>query len=89
MLDKFTANASLALGDGDRQELADAVMGVERRARPLGSATARAGLAASRGVSDASTLSGEREEIVRLIRDFVDRDVAPNVSRYEHADEFP
>jgi 2-methylcitrate dehydratase PrpD len=30
VLDKFTANASLALGDGDRQELADAVMGIER-----------------------------------------------------------
>jgi 2-methylcitrate dehydratase PrpD len=32
VLDKFAANASLALGDGDRQELADAVMGIEREA---------------------------------------------------------
>jgi alkylation response protein AidB-like acyl-CoA dehydrogenase len=31
----------------------------------------------------------ERQEILRTIREFVDRDVAPNVSRYEHADEFP
>ena len=35
------------------------------------------------------TLSREQEEIVATIRDFVDRDVAPNVSRYDHADEFP
>ena len=28
-------------------------------------------------------------EILRTIRDFVDRDVAPNVARYDHADEFP
>jgi len=34
-------------------------------------------------------LSAEQREILRTIRDFVDRDVAPNVSRYEHADEFP
>jgi len=31
----------------------------------------------------------ERDAILRTIREFVDRDVAPNVSRYEHADEFP
>ena len=31
----------------------------------------------------------ERQEILRTIRDFVDRDVLPNVSRFEHADEFP
>jgi len=31
----------------------------------------------------------ERADILAMIRDFVDRDVAPNVSRYEHADEFP
>jgi alkylation response protein AidB-like acyl-CoA dehydrogenase len=31
----------------------------------------------------------ERQEIVRTIRDFVDKDVLPNVSRFEHADEFP
>jgi alkylation response protein AidB-like acyl-CoA dehydrogenase len=34
-------------------------------------------------------LSTEQQDILRAIRDFVDRDVAPNVSRYEHADEFP
>ena len=31
----------------------------------------------------------ERQDILRTIREFVDRDVAPNVARYEHADEFP
>ena len=31
----------------------------------------------------------ERQEILRTIREFVDRDVLPNVSRFEHADEFP
>src|ERR671938_2064232 len=34
-------------------------------------------------------LSSEQTEILRTIRDFVDRDVLPNVSRYDHADEFP
>lgn len=34
-------------------------------------------------------LSVEQTEILRTIRDFVDRDVLPNVSRYDHADEFP
>jgi alkylation response protein AidB-like acyl-CoA dehydrogenase len=34
-------------------------------------------------------LSTEQQEILRAIRDFVDRDVAPNVARYDHADEFP
>jgi alkylation response protein AidB-like acyl-CoA dehydrogenase len=34
-------------------------------------------------------LSDEQQEILRTIRDFVDRDVLPNVSRYDHADEFP
>jgi butyryl-CoA dehydrogenase len=37
----------------------------------------------------ATVLSHEQQEIVSTIRDFVDRDVAPNVSRYDHADEFP
>jgi alkylation response protein AidB-like acyl-CoA dehydrogenase len=36
-----------------------------------------------------SELTGEQQDILRTIRDFVDRDVAPNVARYEHADEFP
>jgi len=31
----------------------------------------------------------ERQEILRTIRDFVDKDVLPNVSRYDDADEFP
>jgi butyryl-CoA dehydrogenase len=31
----------------------------------------------------------ERKEILRTIRDFVDKDVLPNVSRYDEADEFP
>ena len=31
----------------------------------------------------------ERQEILRTIRDFVDKDVLPNVSRYDEADEFP
>jgi alkylation response protein AidB-like acyl-CoA dehydrogenase len=31
----------------------------------------------------------EQEEILRTIRDFVDRDVLPNASRLDHADEFP
>jgi alkylation response protein AidB-like acyl-CoA dehydrogenase len=39
--------------------------------------------------SISSGLSVEQQDILRAIRDFVDRDVAPNVSRYDHADEFP
>jgi butyryl-CoA dehydrogenase len=31
----------------------------------------------------------ERQEILRTIRDFVDKDVLPNVARYDEADEFP
>jgi butyryl-CoA dehydrogenase len=31
----------------------------------------------------------ERREILRTIRDFVDKDVLPNVARYDEADEFP
>ncbi len=34
-------------------------------------------------------LSNEQTEILSTIRDFVDRDVLPNVARYDHADEFP
>jgi alkylation response protein AidB-like acyl-CoA dehydrogenase len=34
-------------------------------------------------------LSDEQTEILRTIRDFVDREVLPNVARYDHADEFP
>lgn len=37
----------------------------------------------------AGDLTAEQREIVRTIREFVDRDVLPNVSRYDHADEFP
>jgi len=40
-------------------------------------------------VTDTRVSPAERQEILRTIREFVDRDVAPNVSRYEHADEFP
>jgi alkylation response protein AidB-like acyl-CoA dehydrogenase len=34
-------------------------------------------------------LTSEQEEIVAAVREFVDRDVVPNASRLEHADEFP
>jgi butyryl-CoA dehydrogenase len=34
-------------------------------------------------------LTPEQTEIVRMIRDFVDRDVLPNVAKYDKADEFP
>jgi alkylation response protein AidB-like acyl-CoA dehydrogenase len=37
----------------------------------------------------AANLNNEQTEILRTIRDFVDRDVLPNVARYDHADEFP
>jgi alkylation response protein AidB-like acyl-CoA dehydrogenase len=37
----------------------------------------------------ATDLTVEQREIVEAIRDFVDRDVLPNASRYDHADEFP
>jgi butyryl-CoA dehydrogenase len=37
----------------------------------------------------ATDLTEEQREIVGAIRDFVDRDVLPNASRYDHADEFP
>ena len=40
-------------------------------------------------MTDTRVSPAERQEILRTIREFVDRDVAPNVSRYEHADEFP
>ncbi len=36
-----------------------------------------------------ANLSNEQTEILSTIRDFVDRDVLPNVARYDHADEFP
>ena len=34
-------------------------------------------------------LTTEQQEIVTMIREFVDRDVLPNASAYDHADEFP
>jgi butyryl-CoA dehydrogenase len=34
-------------------------------------------------------LTDEQTEILRTIRDFVDRDVLPNVARYDRADEYP
>jgi butyryl-CoA dehydrogenase len=37
----------------------------------------------------ATDLTAEQREIVGAIRDFVDRDVLPNASMYDHADEFP
>ena len=40
-------------------------------------------------MSATAELTVEQTEILRTIRDFVDRDVLPNVSRYDHADEFP
>jgi alkylation response protein AidB-like acyl-CoA dehydrogenase len=36
-----------------------------------------------------ATLSTEQREIVATVRDFVEREVVPNASRYEHADEYP
>jgi butyryl-CoA dehydrogenase len=40
-------------------------------------------------VSVAVVDAGEVSEIVAAVREFVDRDVIPNASRLEHADEFP
>ncbi len=40
-------------------------------------------------MSATAELTVEQSEILRTIRDFVDRDVLPNVARYDHADEFP
>ena len=40
-------------------------------------------------MSATSQLTVEQTEILRTIRDFVDRDVLPTVGRYDHADEFP
>jgi alkylation response protein AidB-like acyl-CoA dehydrogenase len=40
-------------------------------------------------MSARAELTVEQSEILRTIRDFVDRDVLPNVARYDHADEFP
>jgi alkylation response protein AidB-like acyl-CoA dehydrogenase len=40
-------------------------------------------------MTSVTELTEEQREILRTIRDFVDRDVLPNVSRYDHADEFP
>ena len=37
----------------------------------------------------ATQLTDEQQDILATIRTFVDRDVAPNVSRLDHADEFP
>jgi alkylation response protein AidB-like acyl-CoA dehydrogenase len=37
----------------------------------------------------ATTIQTERDEMLATIRDFVDRDVLPNASRYDRADEFP
>lgn len=36
-----------------------------------------------------SELTSEQQEIIALVREFVDRDVIPHASRLEHADEFP
>ncbi len=37
----------------------------------------------------ARDVTAEQEEILATIREFVDRDVLPNASRLDHADEFP
>ena len=34
-------------------------------------------------------LTSEQQDMLATIRDFVDKDVLPNVSRFDHADEFP
>ena len=36
-----------------------------------------------------ATLSTEQREIVATVRDFVEREVVPTASRFEHADEYP
>jgi alkylation response protein AidB-like acyl-CoA dehydrogenase len=41
---------------------------------------------ASAGLTE---LSSEQQDILETIRAFVDKDVIPNASRYDHADEFP
>lgn len=40
-------------------------------------------------MSATAELTVEQTEILRTLRDFVDRDVLPTVSGYDHADEFP
>ena len=40
-------------------------------------------------MSAGTELTHEQGEILRTIRDFVDRDVLPNVARYDRADEYP
>ena len=34
-------------------------------------------------------LTNEQQDILATIRQFVDRDVIPNASRFDHDDEFP
>ena len=40
-------------------------------------------------MSDGDVLESERREILATVREFVERDVKPNVEQYERADEFP
>ncbi|HEY1515583.1 MAG TPA: acyl-CoA dehydrogenase family protein [Solirubrobacteraceae bacterium] len=40
-------------------------------------------------MSATAELTVEQTEILRAIRDFVERDLLPTVARYDHADEFP
>lgn len=40
-------------------------------------------------MSSTAELTDEQSDCLRTIRDFVDRDVLPNVARNDHADEFP
>jgi butyryl-CoA dehydrogenase len=39
--------------------------------------------------ASAADLTAEQREIVAVVREFVERDVIPHASRYEHADEYP
>ena len=79
---KFRENAALALGDEAVEALEEAVLTLEERDDVRGL------LRGDRDDRYCVSIT-ERTELVGAIRDWVDREVVPVASDFEHADEFP
>ena len=84
---KFRDNAALALAPSAVDALEDADLQPRGSRRPARRLLAPRGRA-RRGLM-ASTLSSDQREVIDAVRAFVERDVMPVASDYEHADEYP
>ena len=86
MRQKFRDNASLALDAAAVESLEEAICASRG---PTTCRRCSLFLAPRGGGLMATTLGTEQREIVATVREFVENDVVPVASEYEHADEYP